>query len=96
MYLVFRHFSKTLVLLCSVKYTFFSMFPQKNVHIICSSLASKFIVEIDNNAIAVIYVDLISCLLKVECYFFKLLLRKAKNIVCTVINTQRVRQIFIA
>ena len=37
--------------------------------LICSSLASKFIVEIDDNAIAVIYVDLISYLLKVECYF---------------------------
>ena len=37
--------------------------------LICNSLTSKFIVEIDDNAIAVIYVDLISCLLKVECYF---------------------------
>ena len=70
MFLVFWHFSKTLVLLCSVKYTFLSMFPQKNVYITCNSLTSKFIVEIDDNAIAVIYVDLISCLLKVECYFF--------------------------
>ena len=71
MYLVFRHFSKTLVLLCSVKYTFFQC-SHKGMFIllICSSLASKFIVEIDDNAIAVIYVDLISCLLKVECYFF--------------------------
>ena len=64
--------------------------------LICSSLTSKFIVEIDDNATAVIYVDLISCLLKVECYFFKTLLGNAKSIVCTVINTQRVRQIFIA
>ena len=37
--------------------------------LIGNSLASKSIVEIDDNAIAVIYVDLISCLLKVECYF---------------------------
>ena len=37
--------------------------------LICSSIASKFIAEIDDNAIAVIYVDLISYLLKVECYF---------------------------
>ena len=37
--------------------------------LICNSLTSKFIVEIDDNAIAVISVDLISCLLKVECYF---------------------------
>ena len=37
--------------------------------LICNSLTSKFIVEINDNAIAVIYVDLISCLLKVECYF---------------------------
>ena len=36
----------------------------------CNSLTSKFILEIDDSAIAVIYVDLISCLLKVECYFF--------------------------
>ena len=61
--------------------------------LICNSLTSKFIVEINDNAIAVIYVDLISCLLKVECYFFNF--GNAKNIVCTVINTQRVRQIFI-
>ena len=70
MYLVFRHFSKTLVLLCLVKYTFFQCFHKRMfILLICSSLASKFIVEIDDNAIAVIYVDLISCLLKVECYF---------------------------
>ena len=70
MYLVFWHFSKTLVLLCSVKYTFLKC-SHKGMFIllICSSLASKFIVEIDDNAIAVISVDLISCLLKVECYF---------------------------
>ena len=37
--------------------------------LICNSLTSKFIVEIDDNAIAVIYVDPISFLLKVECYF---------------------------
>ena len=37
---------------------------------ICNSLPSKFIVEIDGNDIVVIYVDLISCLLKVECYIF--------------------------
>ena len=37
---------------------------------ICNSLPTKFIVEIDGNAIVVIYVDLISCLLKVECYIF--------------------------
>ena len=37
--------------------------------LICNNLTSKFIVEIDDNAIAVTYVDLISCLLKVECYF---------------------------
>ena len=47
--------------------------------LICNSLISKFIVEIDDNATAAIYVDLISCLLKVECYFFKLL-GNAKNI----------------
>ena len=64
--------------------------------LICNSLTSKFIVEIDDNAIAVIYVDLISCLLKVECYFFKFRLGNAKNIVCTVINMQRVQQMFIA
>ena len=37
--------------------------------LICNSLTSKFIVEIDENAIGAIYVDLISCLLKVESYF---------------------------
>ena len=37
---------------------------------ICNSLTSKFIVEIDDNGIAVIYVDIISSLLKVEYYFF--------------------------
>ena len=70
MYLVFWHFSKTLVLLCSVKYTFFQCSHERMfILLICCSLACKFIVEIDDNAIAVIYVDLISCLLKVECYF---------------------------
>ena len=57
MYLVFRHFSKTLVLLCSVKYTFFQCSHIRMfILLICSSLTSKFIVEIDENAIAVIYV----------------------------------------
>ena len=37
---------------------------------ICNSLPSKFIVEIDGNAIVVIYVDLIPSLLKVECNIF--------------------------
>ena len=71
MYLVFWHFSKTLVLSCSVKYTFFQCSHKRMfILLICNGLTSKFIVEIDDNAIADIYVDLISCLLKVECYFF--------------------------
>ena len=36
----------------------------------CNSLASKFIVEIDDNAIAVIYVDLISCFVESGMLFF--------------------------
>ena len=67
MYLVFWYFSKTLVLLCSVKYT--CSHKRMFILLICNSLTSKFIVEIDDNAIAVIYIDLISYLLKVKCYF---------------------------
>ena len=70
MYLVFWHFSKTLVLLYSVKYTFFQCSHKRMfILLIYNSLTSKFIVEIDDNALAVIYVDPISCLLRVECYF---------------------------
>ena len=61
----------------------------------CKSLISKFIIEIDVNPIVVIYVDLISCLLQVDCYFL-LLLGNAKNIFCTVVETQRVREMFNA
>ena len=66
MYLVFWRFSKTLVLLCSVNSTFFSIFPRKSDYV---TVPSKFIVEIDDNAIVVIYVDLLSCLLKWNAIF---------------------------
>ena len=38
--------------------------------LICNSLASTFTVEIDENAIAVIYIDLISCFVESGMLFF--------------------------
>ena len=59
-----------------------------------SLITSKFIIEIQGIAILIIYIDLISCLLKVECYVFSSF-GNAKNIVCIVlfvIQIQRVRE----
>ena len=61
----------------------------------CKSLTSKFISEIDVNPILVICVDLISCLLKVECYFLYFFLVTPK-ISFFVMEMQRVGQMFIA
>ena len=63
--------------------------------LMCKSLTSKFISEIDVNPILVICVDLISCLLKVECYFLYFFL-VTPIISFFVIEMQRVRQMFIA
>ena len=64
------------------------------IFLMCKSLTSKFISEVDVNPILVICVDLISCLLKVECYFLYFLV--TPKISFFVMEMQRVREMFIA
>ena len=47
--------------------------------LISKSLTSIFIIKIYNNTVLIIYVDVIGCLLKVECYLL-LLLGNIQNI----------------